>query len=102
MALKARFQPYTLHFKETAITSRQHMDEKDTYILHLWDDASPEVVGKGECNLFAGLSAEDAPDYSNILQNACDNPDIPLLDSRPFGSALNRHVGVLRQKVRRK
>lgn len=87
MALKARFQPYTLHFKETAITSRQHMDEKDTYILHLWDDASPEVVGKGECNLFAGLSAEDAPDYSNILQNACDNPDIPLprLSSIRFG-----------------
>ena len=70
MALKARFQPYTLHFKETAITSRQHMDVKDTYILHLWDDASPDVIGTGECNLFAGLSAEDSPDYSNILQKS--------------------------------
>ena len=87
MALKARFQPYTLHFKETAITSRQHMDVKDTYILHLWDDASPEVFGKGECNLFAGLSAEESPDYSNILQKACDNPDSPLpqLSSIRFG-----------------
>ena len=63
------------------------MDVKTTYILRLWDEMHPEVVGVGECNLFAGLSAEDKPDYQNQLQCACNHPEMPLpeISSIRFG-----------------
>ncbi len=87
--LHAVWAPYTLHFKETAITSRARMLTKDTYIIKVWDDASPEIVGWGECPLFRGLSAEDTPDYEAILTEACRNisdlEGMPQISSIRFG-----------------
>lgn len=86
MMLKASFEPYTLHFKETAITSRSRMDVKDTFIVKVWDDEAPDVVGTGECAIFHGLSAEDTPGYDDILGEACRNPSaIPPVSSIRFG-----------------
>lgn len=86
MSLRAEYKPYTLIFKETAITSRNSMDVKTTYLLRLWDDVNPEVCGIGECNLFEGLSAEDTPDYQQLLAFACNTPDaLPPISSIRFG-----------------
>jgi len=85
--LKASFQPRTLRFKETAITSRAKMNVKETFIVSVWDDANHEVAGHGECALFRGLSAEDTPGYEAILADACSHPgsDMPQLSSVRFG-----------------
>ncbi len=84
--LKASFEPYTLHFKETAITSRSHMDVKETFIVKVWDEEVPDVVGMGECAIFRGLSAEDTPGYEDILGEACRNPSaLPPVSSIRFG-----------------
>lgn len=71
--LKARFHKHTLHFRFLARTSRESMMKRDTYFLHIWDDANPDVEGIGECNLFRGLSAEDSPDYEARLEWMCRN-----------------------------
>lgn len=81
--LKADFERKILHFKETAITSRAHMNEKETFIVHVWDDAKPELKGVGECALFRGLSAEDTPDFERLLSLCCENP----AEEHPMSSA---------------
>jgi len=72
--LRAWWQPYRLDFKFTAITSRQAMRHKDTYFVCVCDTERPQVVGHGECALFAGLSAESGCDYMTLLDEACADP----------------------------
>jgi len=67
--MKAEWQRYRLRFKETAITSRQSMEWKDTYLLTLTDDDGRR--GVGECGLFKGLSCDDRPDYEEMLDRVC-------------------------------
>ena len=69
--LRASYCRYVLNFKEIAITSRARMKEKETFFVRLYDDEHPEIFGVGECPLFRGLSAEDSPEYENILRDCC-------------------------------
>lgn len=47
------------------------MRSKRTYVLSLWHESDPSVIGRGECALFEGLSADDRPDYEQCLQRLC-------------------------------
>lgn len=60
------------------------MTTKDTYFIRLVDSDTGRVVGVGECPLFAGLSAEDTPDYPALLDYACHHPEQAL--SLPYSS----------------
>jgi o-succinylbenzoate synthase len=64
---------YNLTFKQAAGTSRGVLHTKSTYFLKICDDSTPEIVGLGECNLFAGLSSDDKPDYEFVLNKVCKN-----------------------------
>lgn len=65
--------PYRLRFRETAVTSRARMTEKETYFIKITDDALPGSAGIGECALFRGLSAEDVSleEYEHRLADDC-------------------------------
>lgn len=71
--LRAAYCRYLLAFNEPAKTSRATMRIKETFFVKVWDDASPEVFGVGECALFRGLSHDDIPDYESILSQICRN-----------------------------
>ena len=75
--INATFSKHKLHFKQASGTSRGVLHSKDTYILSLSDGQN---IGLGECNLFAGLSYDDRPDYETVLQATCQqitqNPSI--------------------------
>ena len=73
--LRAEYSRKLLKFKETAITSRSKMNDKETFIIHVTDDDIPGATGTGECALFRGLSAEDTPDYERQLEYACNSPE---------------------------
>ncbi len=74
--LKAQWCPYRLFFRFEARTSRATMQYKDTYFIRIYDtDAPLHTIGIGECALFAGLSADDRPDYEERLAQACSMPD---------------------------
>lgn len=84
--LKAEFSSYRLKFKETAITSRSQMNDKETFLISIYDDENPLVVGQGECALFRGLSTEDNANYEAVLLKACQNPEnLPEVSSIRFG-----------------
>lgn len=67
--MKAQWAPYTLDFKEEAITSRARMRRKQTYFLRLTDDK--DLTRIGEVPLFQGLSAEDSPHFEHQLAQVC-------------------------------
>lgn len=71
--MRASYCKYTLRFRVPAGTSRGVMTEKTTYFLKLEDEAVPGVCGIGECALFKGLSADDAPGYEDKLRELCAN-----------------------------
>ena len=86
--LKASWAPYTLRFRETAITSRARMLTKDTYIIKVWHSGNPEVAGWGECALFRGLSAEDTPAYEEVLNEVCRDPQRFVDEGFPAASSI--------------
>lgn len=67
------WKKYRLEFRERAITSRNSMTEKDTWILHIKDDSLPRGEAVGEVAMFRGLSAEDTPGFEQQLDQACRN-----------------------------
>ncbi|QDK80033.1 o-succinylbenzoate synthase [Spirosoma sp. KCTC 42546] len=71
MSLKADFLPYTLHFRFEAGTSRGTLTKKKSYIIRLFDDENPSIVGYGECGPLVGLSYDDRPDFDERLQQYC-------------------------------
>ena len=73
--LKARYCPYRLSFKAPAITSRDTMYFKDTYLVQIWDEECPEVKGTGEIALFRGLSAEDGDGFQQEIERALADVD---------------------------
>ena len=67
MALVIDIIPYSLVFKFTARTSRGSMTEHNTWILKVWDENQPSVVGYGECAPFEGLSIDHKPNFSEKM-----------------------------------
>ena len=72
--MKARFEKYTLHFKQPAGTSRGTPRTKDTWFLYVDKDGK---TGVGECGMFKGLSYDDRPNYEEKLQWLCNHIHLP-------------------------
>ncbi|MDE6311995.1 MAG: o-succinylbenzoate synthase [Muribaculaceae bacterium] len=70
---EGRYERYVLRFLFEARTSREKMWEKETYFVTLYDSETGRT-GRGECALFRGLSADDRPDYTSLLEYYCAHP----------------------------
>ncbi len=69
--LYADYIPYTLCFREQARTSRSVMRTHKVWYIRVWDEATPEIFGIGECAPLEGLSPEDNQYYEKILAHTC-------------------------------
>lgn len=67
MSLQLSYNPHTLQFKFDARTSRGAISEHKVYFVNVWDTATPEVYGRGECAPLAGLSMDYRPDLEHKL-----------------------------------
>ncbi|GAB2537469.1 o-succinylbenzoate synthase [Spirosoma aerophilum] len=72
MSLRADYLKYTLHFRFEAGTSRGTLTEKTSYIIRIFDDEAPSLIGYGECGPLKGLSFDDRPDFEAMLDQYCD------------------------------
>jgi o-succinylbenzoate synthase len=79
MNYKVSFHPYSLIFKKPSGTSRGILTTKETWIVKVWQESSPGLLGLGECALFRGLSCDDRPDYEDVLASL--SPNLPPLKS---------------------
>lgn len=69
--------PYELNFKRPAGTSRGVLrTKKSWFLIH----EGPEGIAIGECGIFAGLSAEDKPEYEGVLLASIDRHAQGALD----------------------
>ncbi|TAE05258.1 MAG: o-succinylbenzoate synthase, partial [Bacteroidetes bacterium] len=73
MKLQLTYEPYTLHFKFDAGTSRGVMRERKVWFLRLFNPDSPDVVGVGEVAPLEGLSLDALPagEMETILDKLC-------------------------------
>lgn len=75
--LKATYEKKELIFHQPAGTSRGILDKKETWIVKVFDNLQPEIIGTGECGMFRGLSFDDMPEYELMLNQVCKNIDNP-------------------------
>ena len=68
---KIEIEPKTLHFKQSAGTSRGVYTTRQVWYLHLTSEEQPGREGIGECAPLPKLSCDDLPDYEEILFRAC-------------------------------
>lgn len=62
-------EPYTLHFRRPAQTSRGIYREKQVYYLRIQSRQHPHHVGVGESAPMPQLSCDDTPEYATLLQS---------------------------------
>jgi len=70
--LRLRFSHRALRFNFPARTSRGALAEHVAWYLHLYDEATPDVVGVGEAAPLAGLSPDYGPDFPATVAQLCD------------------------------
>ncbi len=73
MPLQVHYQPYKLNFRFAAGTSRGILSDKTSWLIKIYDDAEPTVVGIGECGPLDGLSIDARPDFEDTLQSICQS-----------------------------
>jgi o-succinylbenzoate synthase len=73
MSLQVHYQPYKLNFRFEAGTSRGILTEKTSWLIKIYDDAQPALIGIGECSPLSGLSIDDRPDFEDNLQEICQS-----------------------------
>jgi len=102
MRFKTSIEPYILHFKKPAGTSRGVYQIHKVWFIKLFNEDNPEHFGIGECAPLPDLSCDYLPDYEAILQETCRNfelsgeIDYDTLRSYPsilfgFETALNHY-----------
>lgn len=70
---QASYQAYQLHFKEPGGTSRGVLLSKMSYFVTVWRTGFPEIRGVGECSILPGLSPDDKPNLTEMLDWCCSN-----------------------------
>ncbi len=71
--LTATFKKYSLIFRQPSGTSRGVLHTKDSYFIFLKSAEKPDITAIGECGLLRGLSADDVPNYEEVLAKVCAN-----------------------------
>lgn len=73
--LHAKADKISLVFKRPAGTSRGVLKTKNSWIIQIWDDSNPSVIGKGEASIIEGLSPDWSDEYENHLNSFLKNID---------------------------
>ncbi len=88
MSLRATYVKKTFSFRFDARTSRGKMKDKTSWIIKVWDTASPSIIGYGECGPLLGLSIDDAPDFEKKLDEVIEKINHLSFPGDPLITAL--------------
>jgi o-succinylbenzoate synthase len=73
--MTAKYHKYILNFRRPSGTSRGILKTKETWFIILSQNGK---TGIGECGILRGLSADDRPDYEDMLKWVCLNIHLGL------------------------
>ena len=82
MGLKYSVQFHKLKFNKPAKTSRNLFVEKPHWVVKLWDNQNPKIIGIGEAAPLEFLS----PDYDEALENIIESKLNQLVEGEKFES----------------
>jgi len=71
--LQTKIHKHTLIFKQPSGTSRGILHTKNSWIISLFDDLHPEIIGKGEASIIENLSPDWNEKYEKNLEEICKN-----------------------------
>lgn len=71
--LKGKIEKLTLKFKRPSGTSRGILNQKDSWIITLWNDSNPSIVGIGEASIIKTLSPDWTEEYPEIIAEIVSN-----------------------------
>lgn len=71
--LQTKIHKHTLIFRQASGTSRGVLHTKNSWIIELFDDANPSIIGKGEASIIENLSPDWNNDYEIQLTEICKN-----------------------------
>jgi len=71
--LIAKINKHELIFKTPSGTSRGVLHTKNSWIISLFDDVNPTIIGKGEASIIENLSPDWNDDYEKNLEEICQN-----------------------------
>src|SRR5882672_1643327 len=66
--LCASVHKQVFQFAFAARTSRGPMLDKTSWFIRLWDDATPDIYGLGECGPLPYLSKELTPEFEKVVE----------------------------------
>lgn len=82
MSIRAKLIPHQLVFNFNMRTSRGSMKDKTSWFIKLWDEATPENFGMGECGPLPGLSIDHSPQLESVLTGLVD-----MINLRDFSAS---------------
>ncbi|MCB9223964.1 MAG: o-succinylbenzoate synthase [Crocinitomicaceae bacterium] len=90
--LIASAEKLELIFKRPAGTSRGVLNTKNSWIIKVWDDTDPQVIGIGEASIIENLSPEWSDEFpkkiTEVIENINDFAEAPHIKLRKFQSIL--------------
>jgi len=66
--MKARFYKQSFQFKRPSGTSRGVLTEKHSWMIELWNENQPDIIGVGECSVIPGLSPDFLHDSQYVAE----------------------------------
>lgn len=80
--MKARFYKQSFQFKRPSGTSRGVLTEKHSWMIELWNENQPDIIGVGECSVIPGLSPDFLHDsqYEAEISALCRDLTRDLVD----------------------
>ena len=80
--MKARFYKQSFQFKRPSGTSRGVLTEKHSWLIEVWNENNPSIIGVGECSVISGLSPDFLHDsqYEAELSALCNDLSRDLSD----------------------
>ena len=80
--MKARFYKQSFQFKRPSGTSRGVLTEKHSWMIEVWNENQPDIIGVGECSVIPGLSLDFLHDsqYEAEISALCNDLTRDLTD----------------------
>ena len=71
--LQAKIHKHTLTFKHPSGTSRGVLHTKNSWIISVFNDSNPLIIGKGEASIIENLSPDWDEKYEKNFEEICHN-----------------------------